>query len=288
MAKVNRVADLPEWFDLKKYAGTEKFKAAEWVEQLEIRQNIFECMPVSAEEEIEDEVFGIKWHFFVSGEIKHTRETPVFLCNNPSKWALFPESRPVKPFNLLEQREQLVNDWRAVQGGEASQWLVERWEAFDKDCKWRFHRLETDEEIQRVKQLRAPFFLTDRGDNSTEIPVISVDLRAADAVLRASFEIWLKEARALSPEISKRNRPAYNDWSRYGLLPYLDLLIWSKETGRHIPHRVLSEAVSIYNKGESSFGKTVVPLAARLMDDLSELRALAVHEELAQTEQIPE
>ncbi len=89
----------------------------------------------------------------------------------------------------------------------------------------------------------------------------------------------LKEVRAQQPEIRKRNRPAYKDWARYGLLPYLDLLpFWSKETERNIPRRIFSAAVSRYDKGESALSKTVVPLAASLMRDLSELVALANYE----------
>lgn len=50
------------------------------------------------------------------------------------------------------------------------------------------------------------------------------------------------------------------------------------ETDSHIPRHVMSSAVAGYNKGESTFSKTVPPLAANLMRDLSELQALAAVE----------
>lgn len=45
MAKINRVDDLPEWFDLKKYIGCESFGAVAWLEQLERRQELLELHP---------------------------------------------------------------------------------------------------------------------------------------------------------------------------------------------------------------------------------------------------
>ncbi|MCY1410335.1 hypothetical protein D9M71_257030 [compost metagenome] len=105
-----------------------------------------------------------------------------------------------------------------------------------------------------------------------------MDLRATDSVLIAAFCDWLKGARAkASTNISKRERPAYKDWARYGLLPYLDLRIWEMETGNRIPHRIMAEAVG-YLKGGDSFRKTVPTLADDLMQSLSELEALAAVE----------
>ncbi|AKN29155.1 hypothetical protein AB691_4303 [Stutzerimonas stutzeri] len=57
-------------------------------------------------------------------------------------------------------------------------------------------------------------------------------------------------------------------------MPYLDLFIWSKETGNQISHHLMAEAVG-YHKGGDSFRKTVPKLAAELMDSLAELEALA-------------
>ena len=76
---------------------------------------------------------------------------------------------------------------------------------------------------------------------------------------------------------SKRERPAYKDWARYGLLPYLDLLTWAMETGNQIPHHVMAQAVG-YRKGGDSFRKTVPKLAGELMRSLAELEALAAIE----------
>lgn len=109
--------------------------------------------------------------------------------------------------------------------------------------------------------------------------VIQVDMAATDAVLVAAFASWLKEQRMLETidAASKRERLAYAKWHGYGLLPYLDLLIWAMETGNQIPHHVMAQAVG-YCKGGDSFRKTVPKLADELMSSLAELEALAAIE----------
>ena len=117
-----------------------------------------------------------------------------------------------------------------------------------------------------------------------------VDLSATDAILKEAFSSWLKSARAAEKENSAttRNKPAYDRWGRYGLLPYLDLQIWALENGTHIPDRVMSAAISHYDAGEANLRKTLAPLAAGLMQDLSALHALAAIEASRLTPAEPE
>ena len=86
--------------------------------------------------------------------------------------------------------------------------------------------------------------------------------------------MWLKEVRANQQTKAKRQKPSHTNWARYGLLPYLDLLIWAMETDTNIPDRVMSAAVSKYDAGEANLRKTLVPLAADLMASLSTLQAM--------------
>jgi hypothetical protein len=106
---------------------------------------------------------------------------------------------------------------------------------------------------------------------------LNVDLRASDSILIEGFIALLRDVRSHQAVVSKRERPAYKLWAHYGLLPYLDLHIWSKESGASIPHHVMAEAVG-YRKGGDSFRKTVPPLARSLMADLSNLEALSAIE----------
>lgn len=127
------------------------------------------------------------------------------------------------------------------------------------------------------RELRAPIgtiaTLFDTGH-----PVM-VDLQASDQDLIGAFKAWLKEARASenAETPSKRERPNYRKWAEYELLAYLDLKIWSVQTGASITFETMTVALlpSVDPVGNTRIKDTVAPLAARLMDDLSELEALA-------------
>lgn len=282
MAKVNRVADLPDWFDLDNYNGTKDFGAAEWVEQLSRRRDLLKYHPdFSSRESCKKgsksyELRLLVWQSSLRGkteEVEHIRQFPLFSHGKESleKYALAPSSQPVKPVSLLDLRLQKDRDSEAVLDKYAPQAVLDRWEVLNLDTVPILG-------AEKIATALFPFAIESHARKGEVAPIISVDLNATDAVLAKAFEIWLKEVRAQQPEIRKRNRPAYKDWARYGLLPYLDLLIWSKETERNIPRRIFSAAVSRYDKGESALSKTVVPLAASLMRDLSELVALANYE----------
>lgn len=103
---------------------------------------------------------------------------------------------------------------------------------------------------------------------------VMVDLRASDAALKDAFSVWLAKVRAAQPA-AERPKAIYDRWARYGVLPYLDLSIWTWETGAHIPDRVMSAAISRYDMGEANLRKTVKPLALGLLADLSALEEVA-------------
>lgn len=103
---------------------------------------------------------------------------------------------------------------------------------------------------------------------------VMINLDATDGEIKQGIDMWLKEVRANQQTKAKRQKPSHTNWARYGLLPYLDLLIWAMETDTNIPDRVMSAAVSKYDAGEANLRKTLVPLAAELMASLSTLQAM--------------
>jgi hypothetical protein len=44
MAKIDRVEDLPDWFDLRKYNDCKSFKAVDWLINLQSRQFVLELL----------------------------------------------------------------------------------------------------------------------------------------------------------------------------------------------------------------------------------------------------
>lgn len=242
MAKINGEKDLPEWFVLKEYRDCASFKAIDWMTALKSRALILELIS--------------------AGDTDSSRELAEELRKDPVGGWESPPELPVKPLSFADI---------AFKGGMALMLSS----VFPK---------EAEQWAKTVNMIAAGSLLP---DSSMSTPIqrcddkshaLFVNLHANDSVLIEAFAGWLKAARAQqSTSIGKRERPAYMNWARYGLLPYLDLLIWSRETGGRIPHHVMAQAVG-YCKGGDSFRKTVPKLADELMRSLAELEALAAIE----------
>lgn len=286
VAKIDRVEDLPEWFDLEKYRGCESFSAADWFEQVNRRYELLELHP-SRVALVRPEC-SKDWHAFVLDFWKiamregaqHVREAPL---DSPSKgkigkWMACPDSQPVKQVRAIDLMFQLTRDLDAERNGKAPLGISERWRAITGECSLFSFRSFAEAPLSVNFYRGAP-----------EMPILQVDLGAPDQLLKDAFALWLREARARQKaDIARRSRPLYARWARYGLLPYLDLLIWSMETDTHIPDRVMSAAISRHDAGEANLRKTIAPLAEKLMSDLSEIQAQAAVEAAIQVPATPE
>lgn len=259
MKKVTSLKDLPSCFQLSKYGAAANFTAAQWYEQLERRSRFFK-----PSEGVADDLI---WALF-RGKVDDLLGEP--LASSRDKQGSVPVS-PVRPLTLIDLILQSWRDDVAFRGGRCSSDSVDRWKAVGDQ----YITLSNAARLS-LAPLNVEFYTPD----SRPIPMMQVDLAATDAALKKAFEAWLKQARAATPPPEKPIKPLYSRWVRYGLLPYLDLLIWATETGVSIPDRIYSAATALHeDMGESSFRKTVVPLAEGLMRDLSELKALAAIEE---------
>ena len=269
MTKVDRVEDLPEWFSLENYQGCESFKAADWYAILYTRKCLFDWP-----ESKEYVVHGITYLELVS-----TTRSPLnraLLARGcgitiPAPGAtgehtVSQELHPVRPVLGMDLHRQAFLDGLKLKDACNSE-KATRWEkiAGGKD---HFALNVFNESLRLAIEL-------DSYTDQPPTPILQVDLSASDKDLRHSFAAWLKTARAGQ---SVRSRPIYSQWVKYGLLPYLDLLVWETETGNNIPDRVMSEAIGNSIRGEDNLRKTTKPLAKKLMRDLSGLRSLAAVE----------
>lgn len=290
MAKIDREY-LPEWFKLEKYRMCESFRAAEWLEQLRYRQQVLQGNPIypnKVRKKDVDESAMQFWRKAATTKAAQLRSSPIKRTENGAamivrgrKSPLFarhgdlitygsgePPIRPITMHGLLTLAQ---TDKAQCEEGE-DKINAKRWEILNYTPPFTLPG-----EIARSQ--------LELGDGSA--PVVSINLKATDSVLIEAFSVWLKNARAAQMDKVRGVNQHYEDWSSYGLLPYLDLLIWSMETNTKIPYRVISYAVG-YTKGEGAFSKTVAPLAARLMRDLSGLQALAAVESATQAQSNPE
>lgn len=271
MTKINCIEDLPDWFELDKYDGTKEFDASDWYEHLIYRKEIHDALPYITELKCNDtSPIQHDTHNRYLAKLQALQQKPLHTFGDKYYTPIgYPDKKPIKPLSFLHLREQFKNDKYAVNNNKASPFSLER---------WLFIEANTRQVNANSIQLQTPIVLTKHDDGGHQTHVISVDLRVTNSLLVKAFARWLGETRAQQSASKKRNCPAYKNWTRYGLLPYLDLYIWSETTKTHIPHHVYSKAISKFDKGENFISKTLSYIALSLLDDLSELQALAQQE----------
>lgn len=273
MAKIERPEDLPSWYKLDKYAACANFDALQWLHQLERRSELLKLHPdFVITEQPEDELFKSVAMDIWKGTMT---EDATAIRNDPTRNAseIEPATLPVRDVFALDLWRQAYLDEIEKRKGRLSPEKAERWRAIGDNRATLDDWLKSKHSAIEIDHYR-PY--------SPPAPVITVDMRATDSVLIDAFTNWLKEKRKHQAfAFSKREKPAYKDWARYGLLPYIDLMTWAKEHDHNIPHHFMAQTVG-YVKGGDSFRKTVPKLADELMRDLSELEALAALESAAE------
>ncbi|WP_337157962.1 DUF6387 family protein [Pseudomonas putida] len=207
--------------------------------------------------------------------------------------------RAIKPLTLYDMLRQKTADQFAVEDGDADNSALVLWDYLeneelsaypegeinlesDKDCQ----DLTLTELLSREDKYdlfsRTPHIeikIDRRINEQWHSPAITVDLNAPDAAILKTFKEWLKKERTNSPEgAGTPKKPAFDWWSDYGLLPYLDLYLWSLETDNHIPDRVMANAISSDTFGEDRLRKTVKPLASDLNTLIDGLKPFAAED----------
>lgn len=261
---IKNAKDLPDWFSLDKYKETKDFMATDWLLSLRIRKNIFDAF-------VALECTGLPLSYFyelipdLPSELADIRQAPLGKTGCDS-WANiaanFSDGAVTAPVRTLKMSDIAAQCWadqvRDIEG-EASEDERQRWIIATKP-----HPIPAG-------MLDEPFIPPNNPPNNPKASLM-VNLHAKDGVLIDAFKQWLSNARA-----AKRQGINYLNWSRYGLLPYLDLMLWEKELDREITWVLKATAVG-YTGEKSNFAKTVPPLAEEQIASLDELEAIAASE----------
>lgn len=296
MAKIERKEGLPEWFDLEKYKGAESFGAFEWLEQLKRRKDLLQHYPggdafQETHEILQDTALEL-WRGSIQERARQIRDNPIGASSEgmPNKWIADVPCLPIKPICVNDLAGQIDRDrWAAIER-KAEKSCYNRWAAINPDIKPLPGGAKPLSPLAAISVMRGviPSGHTDplsidyyQGDLAS--PVVQIDLNAPNTVLREAFEEFLKKIRA---DQSKPSKPLYYRWAEYGVLPYLDLLIWSRETGNNISQNAMAEFVTpgkANKDGRSveNFRTTTKKHAEDMMRDLSRLESLAAVEEAA-------
>lgn len=270
MAKnIDCVNDLPEWFDKNNYQGTEKFSAMEWYEQIEYRKYLITLLHIQRKrlnlQETTDTTFTRYIGYFRGVGIEKAH-IPGFFGTGGLLQYLADEKQGVKSLTFRHLQDHASNI--PAYWSDPEKWFTDR--SMERGADARTPKSDDPLYFGDVYPLH----------EIEKYALARVNLDLPDKILRDGFEKWLANTRTASghkQEVTSY-RPTYDRWTRYGLLPYLDLLIWQFETGIHIPARVMAAAISTYDRGEQSFRNTLVPLVDQILGDTTALLALAIDE----------
>ncbi len=263
MGHYKRDQGFPDWYRLEKYSATQQFKASDWLAALRIRKNILDVI-----KGFETAGLALSYVYQIMPDIQielaALRKSPLDNSVCPS-WADiagdFSDNSLLLPIREMRLSDIVRFQQEAVTSVENGQREFNPWEELEK---WP----NLPEEVREASL----------ANQEQHIEPLLVDMRATNSVLIKAFETWLKKSRAQRKGSSKQKKPSYTFWARYGLLPYLDLLIWRLEERVRRSSDEMADAVG-YSKSNENFQKTVVALGRRLMKDLGELEALAAEEE---------
>jgi len=275
MAKrIRWISDLPDWFKLEKYNCASSLDAAGWYEQLYIRQSCFEeiipDLQSSKEPDVSEDLIQenieildlirsqpivdvtsnilLKNHF-LSGTLRNLKQSSESHQYSFGVHTMTPQQLIAMEMNLLPERQELLNEWK--EKFPNNKWQKQN---LGKYKNW-FDKPITDS------------FMFDWG---FPLPTM-VNIHLPDTVLIQSFKHWLNSVRQEShfKAASIRYRsPDFDKWHTDGILPWLDLTIWSKQMDVTIPNRVMADAIYPYGEGgEEAIRKTTAPKAEKLMED---------------------
>jgi len=271
MAKaVRRATDLPIWFDLKKYSRAVSLDAAGWYEQLTVRKWLMDFM--DCRDEYQKPLLTSELEM-----LDLTRTMPIVDATaNPTMKVYFydgvmHEHRTGNPVYSFGVRLSTVRDFYLIEGRiepEKRQYAHKFFAQFANSANWLDESFEfrfpcadwIDEPIDNISNAT--------GNKSN----VLVDFGLPDKVLIEQFKALLQGRRRQlsdsSQGLAPNRRAIFSDWIAFGVLPFIDLKIWERETGAKIPNRVMADAIFPAGEGgEEVVRKTTSKIATELLSD---------------------
>ncbi len=250
--KVQHVADLPEWFDIKKYETTLTFTPLEWANHLGYRKHIRWLLGRNNKTYIDD----------ILSQFERIKEDPTHHIR--PRWLLSAEDD-------IQHASTVV---RPLTCGLAH--------ALGTGIENTFGLNESGS-LGPADRYSVSKYYKDNDLHMDSVTPLVIDLNCSDVDIKNDFNRYLEQVRNFTGKKNKKTHITKNDLDRlqrYKILPYIDLLIWSEIEGRTIHAHVLITALfgdseSIQIRGEAFIAETVKPFFNKLNDQF--LRALHNH-----------
>lgn len=261
--RINRVKDLPEWFDIKKYGFAKHLDVEGWLNQSVVRRME---IPERFLTLTEDGKFAYESDPKVLKEFHQWRQDRLNLIRE----------RGIVSIDKAEQADLLKDFMEAseISGGARPTTLLEIQWAAHKIPPGEFDHTEAIYEddhlffnpLIRARMDSDPFYSrhfihSDQNTIAFYKPEVffTIDLSVSDKVILDQLKKELKLIRdelEIPKEQNQINDTVLYRWAEFGLLPYFDLAYWALENNVTIPNRVYADAIfPDGNKGEDVIRK---------------------------------
>lgn len=268
--EVRLVSDLPKWFDISKYKTATALDKTNWYENLFVRGELLQVIDsIEFKKALKE---GRQIAQSIYSDLETLRQAPIYSVSglNKRKLWLLCRARQIRPEAGV--RQMTVNDlyWAEKNIDEAKRNYARTIFSRTDDSESFYDALlwTKREEAWKVNPL---------GDVLSG-GLLKVNLLLPENLLVEQFKAMLKNKKR---SIRKVQSPEFDKWIKFGVLPYLDLKIWERESGKSITNRVMADAIFTPGEGgEEVVRKTTAKLADELLTikHLETLAALAAHE----------
>lgn len=283
--EIRNARDLPKWFDIRKYDKASGLDSRGWYYQLNLRKDALVCLdfnPLRVFPQTPEEIEGMRQQTSKTYEsiVNLLRDDPVPPVpddlGGPQLEGFFgPRFSPAvcsMTVGGLMHHQRFLSPGRktysirwfdgitAVLGGSGSP-IVYKGKPWINRPLYESHNCTGTENIEETRAERTP----------VSTVAVEVDIRHSDDFLIDAFKSWLMNIREQEATIDARKKFGQQEtrrWMKYGVLPFLDLSLWAKETENSIPYRVMADAILEHCEMDAeTVRKTVAPLAWSLISE---------------------
>lgn len=268
--KIKHVSELPEWFKLEKYEEAENLTATGWYHQINIRSRLYENRNYRNYTDLDgEESTSNSLSSYFDDLLKSICSKPIIDVNKDELCQNREENIPAHKSGI---HSLSLKEYAMIGKTVCSKKLKAVHEFWGNA----FHANE-NRIIKSPPYGGDPVYKFGDGDIRFDNywDVTWIDLALPDDLLIENFRSYLKIRRESMPETI--NEPMkkcnFENWYRLGLLPFIDLYLWSEVENIPIPYRVIADAIFPFgDRGEETIRKTTKPLAQFILTDISRMQ----------------
>ncbi len=239
--EVKSIDQLPEWFNLENYAPASDLNAKGWYEQLFIR-----------------------WFCYTTGMLENLSSSVIDKIRQKSiiEIAGNEQFETIMQFSTTKLHSKAPLDIHFTTLRELALLSTKLPSQFEYAVKW-ITQNHLNPQFPHEEFIDEP--ITDickdtEGDNL----IVTFNKNLPETALMKQFQNFIQNIKRQSEKGAQKFN--HQKWHKYGILPYIDLQMWSIQHENHITIEVLANAIHPYGeRNEDNLRKTTIPNANFLM-----------------------